>query len=311
MATNYIWDFATDSYLMEKDDGGNTTAVYTTEPAQYGKLVSQRRGNTTSYYHFDAQSSTRQLTDGSGDVTDSYTYSAFGEIVATSGATVNAFLYGGSVGYSLVSQLSASYVRRRVLLSAVGRWMSLDGAGFVDGMNRYGYAMMNPVSRLDPSGNRVGHGGTTCAGRPVTRFPGHREVGRTATERELGPGPTFRFPSYTPLPPKYPGQGETSIGPVPGTPEWEDYAKRQLKWYEQRYGRQRSILDSPRFEFKKCKLIGSGGCVQRDKKTNIGKKKCTYSCPEQIEKWITCPADVTKEPMCDGWDGTEVEIWVP
>ena len=47
--THYLWDMENDSYLVEKD--GATTVVYTNEPVQYGRLLSQRRGSTTSYYH--------------------------------------------------------------------------------------------------------------------------------------------------------------------------------------------------------------------------------------------------------------------
>ena len=61
--TNYIWDVASDNLLMETDASGATTAVYTNEPDVFGELVSQRRGGVTSYYHFDAQRSTRELTD--------------------------------------------------------------------------------------------------------------------------------------------------------------------------------------------------------------------------------------------------------
>ena len=72
--SHYLWDFENDSYLMEKDESGATTAVYTNEPVPYGKLISQRRGAETRYYHFDAQGSTRQLTDHTQNLTDEYTY---------------------------------------------------------------------------------------------------------------------------------------------------------------------------------------------------------------------------------------------
>ena len=38
--THYLWDFANDSYLMEKDGNGATTAVYTDEPVPYGRVLS-------------------------------------------------------------------------------------------------------------------------------------------------------------------------------------------------------------------------------------------------------------------------------
>ena len=51
--TKYIWDVANDSYLMETDGNDDTTAVYTHRPQQHGNLISQRRGENTSYYHYD------------------------------------------------------------------------------------------------------------------------------------------------------------------------------------------------------------------------------------------------------------------
>ena len=70
--TEYIWDVVTDNVMMEKDGAGSTQAVYTQEPSQYGRLISQRRGSQTSYYHFDGNGNTRALTDASQNVTDTY-----------------------------------------------------------------------------------------------------------------------------------------------------------------------------------------------------------------------------------------------
>jgi len=39
-------------------------------------LISQERGNADSYYLVDGLGSTRGLTDGAGNVTDSYSYDA-------------------------------------------------------------------------------------------------------------------------------------------------------------------------------------------------------------------------------------------
>jgi len=46
-----------------------------------------------SYYHYDGQLSTRQLTDASGNVTDTYTYDAFGLLINRSGANEDNYLY--------------------------------------------------------------------------------------------------------------------------------------------------------------------------------------------------------------------------
>lgn len=76
--TRYIWDVRHDSYLMEKDGAGTTTAVYTNEPTPYGRLLSQHRSGVSSYYHFDGHGSTRALTNEDQDVTDTAAYTAFG-----------------------------------------------------------------------------------------------------------------------------------------------------------------------------------------------------------------------------------------
>lgn len=151
-ATNYIWDFATDSYLMEKDDGGNTTAVYTNEPVKYGRLISQRRGSTTSYYHFDGQGSTRQLTNPSGDVTDEYAYSAFGETIATSGSTAHHFRVTGIVGYYSDLDIGNVYVRLRSLNVGDGRWLSRDVVTITGSMHYFLYVHNSPIAQCDPSG---------------------------------------------------------------------------------------------------------------------------------------------------------------
>jgi len=57
---------------------------------------------TTRYYHYDGQMSTRHLTNDppdpgttSAQVTDSYTYEAFGTLLTHTGTTPNDFLYTG------------------------------------------------------------------------------------------------------------------------------------------------------------------------------------------------------------------------
>ncbi len=124
--TRYIWDYASDAYLMEKDEMGATMAVYTTEPVQYGSLVSQRRNNATSHYHFDGQGSTRELTDATQAVTDEYTYAAFGDTVAKSGATANSFRYQGSSGFCEGLTANLTYGRDRFMSTDEGRWLSQD-----------------------------------------------------------------------------------------------------------------------------------------------------------------------------------------
>lgn len=150
--TNYIWDVVNDSVLMETDETGATTAVYTSEPVKYGRLISQNRGNATNYYHFDGQGSTRQLTDVNQNVTDEYTYSALGETVASSGTTNNPFRYKGEFGYFTDSPSSQCYVRSRILDSPTGRWLTPDPLAYWETPNPYLYVRNNPILFIDSSG---------------------------------------------------------------------------------------------------------------------------------------------------------------
>jgi RHS repeat-associated protein len=152
--TKYIWDVESDNVLMETDENDVTTVVYTSEPHEFGSLISQRRVSTTSYYHYDALGSTRVLTDSTETVTDTYIYTAFGETVTTTGATTNPFRYVGEAGYYFDPATDDYYVRARRFTPAIARWSTVDPQGFNDGLNLYVYVHNQPLIGVDPSGLR-------------------------------------------------------------------------------------------------------------------------------------------------------------
>lgn len=150
--TQFIWDPMSDNVLQEKDELGATQATYTYEPGPFGNLISQSRGGTTSYYHFDAQGSTRELTDSSGNVTDTNMYDAWGVNVGSTGSTENPYGWIGKWGYRDDSGLSIHDVRNRQYQQLTARWLTLDPQGFIDGPNLYVYVQNQPVTSVDPSG---------------------------------------------------------------------------------------------------------------------------------------------------------------
>jgi RHS repeat-associated protein len=155
MATvNYIWDPLADSYLMETDGSGSTQAVYTVEPDLYGQVISQRRGGTSSYYHYDGLGSTRELTNSSETVSDTNMYDAWGVNRASSGATVNPFEYVGESGYDLDTDTDTTYVRARSYDAGIGRWLSVDPDTFVDSINEFVYVENRPLRFVDPTGTQ-------------------------------------------------------------------------------------------------------------------------------------------------------------
>lgn len=150
----FIWD--EQNYLAETDESDATQVVYTNEPHIYGNLVSQyRRSGMTwlpSYCHFDAVGSTRTLTNNSEVVTDSYLYKSFGELIASSGSTVNTFRWFGAIGYYFDSDCDSFYVRARHYQPSIARWLSHDPLGYDGDIKLYEYLANNPLIKSDPTG---------------------------------------------------------------------------------------------------------------------------------------------------------------
>ena len=149
---NYLWNPLNDNIVREFDDSGTVIAEYTTEANQFGNVISQRRNGQDSVYHYDGQGSTLALTDANGDVTDTYAYSAFGEVTAHTGSTVNPFQYIGQKQYYRDGETGEYEVRRRTYEAAYSRWLTRDPDAFVDGTNQYKYVLNLPTLIVDPSG---------------------------------------------------------------------------------------------------------------------------------------------------------------
>jgi RHS repeat-associated protein len=148
--TKYIWDG--DNLLAEADATNTINVVYTNEPQPYGKLISTRIGNNTSYHHYDALGSTRQLTNAAGTVTDTMTYDAWGNIISRTGTTAISLLWIGELGYYSDSEIGMSQLRRRHLDPVQGRFTSEDPLEQASELNRYRYVQNRPTLFVDPSG---------------------------------------------------------------------------------------------------------------------------------------------------------------
>ena len=158
--TTFVWDPVFDCVTHELDENNNVKAEYHNEPQQYGGVLSQRRGTTSHYHHHDALGSTRFLTDSSGNVTDTYLHDAWGNLIASTGTTVNPFKWVGKYGYYTDNSTAQVYVRARMYQPTVARWVSVDPMLRMNQLTLisietlYGfvYAISNPVSRHDQSG---------------------------------------------------------------------------------------------------------------------------------------------------------------
>jgi RHS repeat-associated protein len=148
--TIFVWDSVNDCVMSELDGSGAVQVTYTNEPQQYGGVISQRRGTTTSA---DALGSTCVLTDNSGAVTDTYLNDAWGNSVASTGATLNPFRWVGKYGYYTDNSTGQVYVRARMYQPIVARWRNIDPIPIeVADLNLFRYVRSNPLNSRDPSG---------------------------------------------------------------------------------------------------------------------------------------------------------------
>src|SRR5260221_9379065 len=148
--TKYIWD--EDNCLAEADGTNTINVVYTNEQQQYGNLVSTRISGATSYHHFDAIGSTRQLTNSSGTSTDTVTYDAWGNVVTRTGTTAVSLSWIGEEGYDSDPETGLFYVRRRPYGPVIARWMTVDPMLMFHDTNGFAYAAQNPLNLIDQSG---------------------------------------------------------------------------------------------------------------------------------------------------------------
>jgi RHS repeat-associated protein len=147
---DYLWDPLSDSVIMETDENGDVVATYNHEPD--GRLISEHRDGVTYNHHYDGNGNTIALTDDSGNVTDTWAYSAFGNVVARTGMTPTPYQFGGEYGYQTDTLTDDIYVRARTYELTIGRWLSTDPIPDSMARSAYLYALNNPVNSSDPAG---------------------------------------------------------------------------------------------------------------------------------------------------------------
>ncbi len=127
----------------------------------------------TLYYANDANMNVTALVATDGAVVERYLYDPYGKPAVLHGvrdaegnntspneweergeqyAFASEVLYAG---YRLDLETELYHVRNRSYDSALGRWISRDTLGYVDGANLYAYCQGNPPATLDPLGNRI------------------------------------------------------------------------------------------------------------------------------------------------------------
>lgn len=154
VTTRYVLDIngSLSNVLAEIDDSGTITAYYVYGLGLISKILPD---GTTYYYHYDSRGSTVALSDVSGNLTDKYAYDTFGNLVNSKGTTKNPFKYVGRYGV-IEEGNGLNYIRARYYDPEIGKFITKDPRTGNDrdgqSLNRYVYALNNPVRLIDISG---------------------------------------------------------------------------------------------------------------------------------------------------------------
>ena len=146
--TQYIYDAAGNLLAQANATGGITRYCI------YGVgLTAMQVGGNHYVYHFDGTGHTVALTDKDNVVTHKYAYTPYGKVVGEQEPPgfKQPFTYAAQVGIFTESD-NLYYMRARYYDAEVGRFISEDPAGFIDGPNLYAYVGGNPVNAVDPTG---------------------------------------------------------------------------------------------------------------------------------------------------------------
>jgi len=153
--SNYLYDGS--NVLLERDNSGNTTKTYTRgldEGGGIGSLISQdftsNNAAVTQYYNYNDLGSVANLTSSTGAAASSYNYDAFGNLLtAPASSDTNRYLFSTK---EFDSRSGLYYFGARYYDPEIGRWLTPDPLGFINGSNMYLYCGNNPINLVDPLG---------------------------------------------------------------------------------------------------------------------------------------------------------------
>ncbi len=189
----------------------SATYIYGLERIARGYYSNQFGGvQGFRYYLYDGHGSVRALADTSGNVTDTYDYDAFGNLIHSTFTSVpplanvvspspNNYLYSGE---QFDPDLNLYYNRARYLNVSTGRFWSMDTEEGDDespsSLHKYLYVVAEPTDRTDPSG--LADTQDAIYGREVHRIIGIDFVASTGgiglSNRTIN---TILFPQVVPV----------------------------------------------------------------------------------------------------------------
>jgi RHS repeat-associated protein len=144
--TNYLYDG--NNLVETMGPSGAVLASYADSPG-IDEPLAQLESATTSFYEQDGLASVTSLSNGTGTVSNTYTYDSFGKLAASTGAVTNPFQY---TGREFDSETGIYGYRARYYDENVGRFTGEDPIRFKGGPNFYEYVESNPITLKDAYG---------------------------------------------------------------------------------------------------------------------------------------------------------------
>ncbi len=136
--------------LVQRASNGTIERYYIYAPG-FGLVAHIDANGTARYYHGDHLGSTIALTDASGNVTDQFNYTPYGELMARTGSTDTPYTFCGRHGVYWEGG-SLYHMKARYYRADIARFISVDPIGIAGGVNLYAYANGNPIMFLDALG---------------------------------------------------------------------------------------------------------------------------------------------------------------
>ncbi len=157
--THYLHDpIGLVDVAAEYDGGDGLVARYI---HALGLIARINAGGDAAYYSFDGTGHTRQLTNASGAVANTYDYDPFGIPLQVTELIPNTFQFVGRFGV-MEEGSGLLFMRARYYDANLSHFASSDPIGFSGGdINLYRYARNNPIKFIDPLGLRL-LGQTRC-----------------------------------------------------------------------------------------------------------------------------------------------------
>lgn len=141
--THLTWDTSGALPLVLADETNNY--IYGPQGVPVEQISS---GGTTLYLHHDQQNSTRLLTSTSGTAETTYSYAAYGRLLASSGTATTPLTYDGQYASTDVGLI---YLRARTYDPVTAQFLVVDPALYT-GDEAYTYAEVAPETRADLTG---------------------------------------------------------------------------------------------------------------------------------------------------------------